>query len=236
MMNKKFKIKIFADGADIVTMKKYAGNKFISGLTTNPSLMKSAGINNYENFAKEIVRIINKPISFEVFSDDLDEMYIQAKKICSWGKNIFVKIPITNTKGRSTNKIIKKLSHEGVKLNITAIFTIKQVKGVYQNLDKNTESIISIFAGRIADTGIDPEILIKQSIKIFKNNKKHKILWASTRELYNIIQADKIGCQIITVTDDILKKLKLLNFNLDKYSLDTVKSFYYDAVAAGFKI
>jgi transaldolase len=235
-MNKKFKIKIFADGADIVTMKKYAGNKFISGLTTNPSLMKSAGINNYENFAKEIVRIINKPISFEVFSDDLDEMYIQAKKICSWGKNIFVKIPITNTKGRSTNKIIKKLSHEGVKLNITAIFTIKQVKGVYQNLDKNTESIISIFAGRIADTGIDPEILIKQSIKIFKNNKKHKILWASTRELYNIIQADKIGCQIITVTDDILKKLKLLNFNLDKYSLDTVKSFYYDAVAAGFKI
>lgn len=236
MMNKKFKIKIFADGADIVTMKKYAGNKFISGLTTNPSLMKSAGINNYENFAKEIVRIINKPISFEVFSDDLDEMYIQAKKICSWGKNIFVKIPITNTKGRSTNKIIKKLSHEGVKLNITAIFTIKQVKGVYQNLDKNTESIISIFAGRIADTGIDPEILIKQSIKIFKNNKKHKILWASTRELYNIIQADKIGCHIITVTDDILKKLKLLNFNLDKYSLDTVKSFYYDAVAAGFKI
>jgi transaldolase len=235
-MNKKFKIKIFADGADIVTMKKYAGNKFISGLTTNPSLMKSAGINNYENFAKEIVRIINKPISFEVFSDDLDEMYIQAKKICSWGKNIFVKIPITNTKGRSTNKIIKKLSHEGVKLNITAIFTIKQVKGVYQNLDKNTESIISIFAGRIADTGIDPEILIKQSIKIFKNNKKHKILWASTRELYNIIQADKIGCHIITVTDDILKKLKLLNFNLDKYSLDTVKSFYYDAVAAGFKI
>ena len=236
MMNKKFKIKIFADGADIVTMKKYAGNKFISGLTTNPSLMKSAGINNYENFAKEIVRTINKPISFEVFSDDLDEMYIQAKKICSWGKNIFVKIPITNTKGRSTNKIIKKLSHEGVKLNITAIFTIKQVKGVYQNLDKNTESIISIFAGRIADTGIDPEILIKQSIKIFKNNKKHKILWASTRELYNIIQADKIGCHIITVTDDILKKLKLLNFNLDKYSLDTVKSFYYDAVAAGFKI
>jgi transaldolase len=235
-MNKKFKIKIFADGADIVTMKKYAGNKFISGLTTNPSLMKSAGINNYENFAKEIVRTINKPISFEVFSDDLDEMYIQAKKICSWGKNIFVKIPITNTKGRSTNKIIKKLSHEGVKLNITAIFTIKQVKGVYQNLDKNTESIISIFAGRIADTGIDPEILIKQSIKIFKNNKKHKILWASTRELYNIIQADKIGCHIITVTDDILKKLKLLNFNLDKYSLDTVKSFYYDAVAAGFKI
>lgn len=236
MMNKKFKIKIFADGADIVTMKKYAGNKFISGLTTNPSLMKSAGINNYENFAKKIVRIINKPISFEVFSDDLDEMYIQAKKICSWGKNIFVKIPITNTKGRSTNKIIKKLSNEGVKLNITAIFTIKQVKGVYQNLDKNTESIISIFAGRIADTGIDPETLIKQSIKIFKDNKKHKILWASTRELYNIIQADKIGCHIITVTDDILKKLKLLNFNLDKYSLDTVKSFYYDAVAAGFKI
>lgn len=233
----KLKIKIFADGADEKHMLALNKLPHIKGLTTNPSLMKKAGVKNYSVFAKKILKKIKiKPISFEVFSDKHEEMYKQAKIISSWGKNVYVKIPITNSKGKSCHKIIKKLSDEKVNLNITAVFTINQVKNLKKNLNPKSKSIISIFAGRIADTGRNPANIIKQSIKMFSKNKNIEILWASTRELYNIFEANNLKCQIITVTPDILKKTKLINYNLNKYSLDTIKDFYNDAKAVGYKI
>ena len=233
----KLKIKIFADGADEKHMLALNKLPYIKGLTTNPSLMKKAGVKNYSVFAKKILKKIKiKPISFEVFSDKHEEMYKQAKIISSWGKNVYVKIPITNSKGKSCHKIIKKLSDEKVNLNITAVFTINQVKNLKKNLNPKSKSIISIFAGRIADTGRNPANIIKQSIKMFSKNKNIEILWASTRELYNIFEANNLKCQIITVTPDILKKTKLINYNLNKYSLDTIKDFYNDAKAVGYKI
>ena len=234
---KKFKIKIFADGADEKQMFYCNKQMLVSGLTTNPSLMKKSGIKNYENFAKNILKKIKKKnISFEVFSDDIYEMYNQAKKINNWGKNIFVKIPVSNSKGKSTYSLIKKLSAEGVKLNVTAVFTLDQVKNVFKSLSPKTESIISIFCGRIADTGVDPKNIIKKSLKICKKNKKIKILWASTRELFNIIEAEQCKCHIITVPKDILNKIKLIGYDLKKYSKETVKSFYLDAKKSGYKI
>ena len=233
----KLKIKIFADGADEKHMLALNKLPHIRGLTTNPSLMKKAGVKNYSVFAKKILKKIKiKPISFEVFSDKHEEMYRQAKIISSWGKNVYVKIPITNSKGKSCHKIIKKLSDEKVNLNITAVFTMNQVKNLKNNLNPKSKSIISIFAGRIADTGRNPANIIKQSIKMFSKNKNIEILWASTRELYNIYEANNLKCQIITVTPDILKKIKLINYNLNKYSLDTIKDFYNDAKAVGYKI
>ncbi|WP_440634190.1 transaldolase [Candidatus Pelagibacter sp. HIMB1746] len=233
----KLKIKIFADGADEKHMLDLNKLKHIKGLTTNPSLMKKAGIKNYSVFAKKILKKIKiKPISFEVFSDKHEEMYKQAKIISSWGKNVYVKIPITNSKGKSCHKIIKKLSDEKVNLNITAVFTISQVKILKNNLNPKSKSIISIFAGRIADTGRNPADIIKQSVKMFSKHKNVEILWASTRELFNIFEANNLKCQIITVTPDILKKIKLINYNLNKYSLDTIKDFYNDAKAVGYKI
>ncbi len=233
----KLKIKIFADGADEKHMLALNKLPHIKGLTTNPSLMKKAGVKNYSVFAKKILKKIKiKPISFEVFSDKHEEMYKQAKIISSWGKNVYVKIPITNSKGKSCHKIIKKLSDEKVNLNITAVFTMNQVKNLKKNLNPKSKSIISIFAGRIADTGRNPANIIKQSIKMFSKNKNIEILWASTRELYNIFEANNLKCQIITVTPDILKKTKLINYNLNKYSLDTIKDFYNDAKAVGYKI
>ncbi len=233
----KLKIKIFADGADEKHMLALNKLPHIKGLTTNPSLMKKAGVKNYSVFAKKILKKIKiKPISFEVFSDKHEEMYKQAKIISSWGKNVYIKIPITNSKGKSCHKIIKKLSDEKVNLNITAVFTMNQVKNLKKNLNPKSKSIISIFAGRIADTGRNPANIIKQSIKMFSKNKNIEILWASTRELYNIFEANNLKCQIITVTPDILKKTKLINYNLNKYSLDTIKDFYNDAKAVGYKI
>ena len=233
----KLKIKIFADGADEKHMLALNKLPHIKGLTTNPSLMKKAGVKNYSVFAKKILKKIKiKPISFEVFSDKHEEMYKQAKIISSWGKNVYVKIPITNSKGKSCHKIIKKLSDEKVNLNITAVFTMNQVKNLKKNLNPKSKSIISIFAGRIADTGRNPANIIKQSIKMFSKNKNIEILWASTREIYNIFEANNLKCQIITVTPDILKKTKLINYNLNKYSLDTIKDFYNDAKAVGYKI
>ncbi len=233
----KLKIKIFADGADEKHMLDLNKLKHIKGLTTNPSLMKKAGIKNYSVFAKKILKKIKiKPISFEVFSDKHEEMYKQAKIISSWGKNVYVKIPITNSKGKSCHKIIKKLSDEKVNLNITAVFTISQVKILKNNLNPKSKSIISIFAGRIADTGRNPADIIKQSVKMFSKRKNVEILWASTRELFNIFEANNLKCQIITVTPDILKKIKLINYNLNKYSLDTIKDFYNDAKDVGYKI
>jgi transaldolase len=230
-------IKIFADGADLDSIKRLLKNKLVKGFTTNPTLMKKAGIKNYEIFSKSVAKLVYpKSVSLEVFSDDLDEMYSQAKIISSWGKNIFVKIPIINTMGFSTNRIVKQLSDEKVNLNITAIFTFKQIKDVIKVLNKNSNTILSIFAGRIADSGRDPEHLIKKSIKISKKYKKIQILWASTREAYNIIQADNCGCHIITISDDIINKVKYFGKNLNTFSKETVKMFYNDAKSSGFKI
>ena len=234
---KRFKIKIFADGCNFKNIINYNKNKFIKGFTTNPSLMKLSGVKNYEKFAKKILKVVRfKPISFEVFSDELHEMYRQAKIISSWGENIYVKIPITNTKKISTQKILSKLSNQGIKVNITAVFTKKQLKQIYKSINKNSKVIISIFAGRIADTGRNPSDTIKYAIKLFKNFKNVEILWASTREIYNIVEAERIGCDIITITADILKKINLINYNLEKYSVETITDFYNDALKSKFRI
>ena len=231
------KVKIFADGANYDEMIKLSKISFVKGLTTNPSLMRKNKIKNYEIFAKKILKKIKKkPISFEVFSDNLDEMRKQAEIINSWGQNVYVKIPITNTKKKSTATLIKVLSNKNIKLNITAIMTVNQVKEVLKNLNPKTKSYISIFAGRIADTGRDPIPVMKEALKLMKKNKKSKLIWASTREVYNILQASKIKCHIITVTTDIIKKKALYNYNLSKYSLDTVKAFRKDALESNYKI
>tara|TARA_Y100000389_G_scaffold120331_1_gene117611 strand:- start:27341 stop:28057 length:717 start_codon:yes stop_codon:yes gene_type:complete len=230
-------IKIFADGANFNEMVGLSKTSFIKGLTTNPSLMRKNKIKNYQIFAKKILKVIkNKPISFEVFSDNLEEMKKQAEIINSWGKNVYVKIPITNTKKKPTSKLIKYLSNKNIKLNITAIMTIEQVKDVLKNLNPKIPSYISIFAGRIADTGRDPVPVMRKALKLMKKNKKSELIWASTREVYNIYQASKIKCHIITVTTDVLKKKSLYNYNLIKYSLDTVKGFRKDALKSNYKI
>ena len=231
------KIKIFSDGADKKEMLDMNSKTLIKGFTTNPSLMKKTGIKNYEAFAKDILSIIKeKPISFEVFSDDFDEMERQAMKIASWANNVYVKIPITNTKKQNSAKLIKRLSEKKVKLNITAIMTLDQVKTVVKILDKKIPNIISVFAGRIADTGRNPIPIMKDCLNEMKNYPNSELLWASSRELLNIIQSDDIGCHIITVTNDIINKLELINFDLEEYSLNTVKTFYKDASEANFKI
>ena len=231
------KIKIFSDGADKKEMLDMNSKTLIKGFTTNPSLMKKTGIKNYEAFAKDILSIIKeKPISFEVFSDDFDEMERQAMKIASWADNVYVKIPITNTKKQNSAKLIKSLSEKKVKLNVTAIMTLDQVKIAVKMLDKKIPSIISVFAGRIADTGRDPIPIMKDCLNEMKNNPSSELLWASSREFLNIFQADTIGCHIITVTNDIINKVELINFDLEEYSLNTVKKFYKDASEADFKI
>jgi transaldolase len=233
----KLKVQIFADGADKTGMLEMYNKSFIKGLTTNPTLMKKAGIKDYEAFAKDILNDVkDKSISFEVFSDDLDEMENQALKIATWGDNVYVKIPVTNTKGIPTYSLIKKLSDKGVKVNVTAIMTLEQVRDVVLSLNHSVPSYVSVFAGRIADTGVDPVPLMAAAVQITSMNSKAEVIWASPRELLNIFQADEIGCQVITVTNDILKKLELVDYDLNSYSLDTVKMFYNDALSAGFKI
>ena len=233
----KLKIKIFADGAEIESIKKLNSNNFIKGFTTNPSLMKKAGVKDYKEFALKLLsEIKDKPISFEVFSDEIPEMEKQAYEISKWGKNVNVKIPVTNTKKESTAELIRKLSSKGIVCNITALFTTDQVKEVYDAIDKSTPSILSVFAGRIADTGKDPSDIIKYSVDLVKSKSKTEVLWASTRETLNIFQAEKLNCQIITVPHEILGKLSYLDKNLEDFSLETVKSFYKDSIAAGFKI
>ena len=229
--------KIFADGANYNEMIKLNNTNFIEGLTTNPSLMRKNKIKNYSIFAKKILKSIKKkPISFEVFSDNLDEMKKQAEIINSWGKNVYVKIPITNTKKESTSKVIKYLSDKNIKLNITAIMTIDQVKEVLKNLNPKTPSYISIFAGRIADTGRDPLPVMTKALNLMKKNKKSELIWASTSEVYHIFQASQIRCHIITITTDLIKKISLNKYDLEKYSLDTVKVFRKDALKSNYKI
>jgi transaldolase len=232
----KLKVKIFADGADKPGMLNMYARPYIRGLTTNPTLMKKAGITDYKVFAKEILSVItDKPVSFEVFSDDFAEMERQALEIAGWGDNVYVKIPVTNTKRDPSYDLVRKLSSTGVKLNVTAMMSLAQVKSVVDALHASVPSYVSIFAGRIADTGRDPVPLMATALQIVQQKPKTELIWASPRELLNIFQADQIGCHIITVTNDILKKLNLVDYDLDEYSLDTVKMFYNDAVTAGFR-
>ena len=231
------KVKIFADGADKAGMLEMYAKPYIKGLTTNPTLMNKAGIADYRVFAKDILSVIkDKPISFEVFSDDFKDMERQAMEIAGWGNNVYVKIPVTNTQRETCYNLVKKLAAQKVKLNVTAIMTLAQVRDVVAVLDPQVPSYVSVFAGRIADTGCDPVPLMADAVKILKAAPAAELIWASPRELLNIFQADDIGCQVITVTNDILKKLSLVGYDLSEYSLDTVKMFYRDALAAKYKI
>lgn len=230
-------IKIFADGADKASMLEMSQRSYIKGLTTNPTLMRKAGISDYASFAKNILQHIQeKPISFEVFSDDFEEMEEQAHLISSWGNNVYVKIPVMNTKAIPAYDLIHRLANAGIKQNITALMTLEQVNQATQALSQGPSAYISVFAGRIADTGCDPLPLMKQSLEQLKPYHQLELIWASPRELLNIFQADEIGCHIITVTNDILSKLALVGKNLEEFSLETVKMFYNDAQLAGFSL
>ena len=230
-------IKIFADGADKVGMLSMYKNLRIDGFTTNPTLMRKAGITDYMGFAKEILQTIDdKPVSFEVFADEFEEMERQAREIATWGSNVYVKIPVTNTKKLSTASLIKKLSAEGVQLNITAILSLEQVSDVADALKNGSSSFVSVFAGRIADTGVDPVPLMKRALEILKPVSNAELLWASPREVLNVYQAESIGCHIITATNDILNKLDLKGKDLEEYSLETVQMFFDDAQQAGYKL
>lgn len=231
------KIKLFADGADLAGIKEMYANPMIKGFTTNPTLMRKAGIQDYKAFAHQVLEAIpDRPISFEVFADEFDEMERQALEIASWGKNVSVKIPVTNTRKESAGPLIERLSKAGVALNVTALTTLEQVCDVTARLAPDVPAIISVFAGRIADTGRDPVPLMAEAVKIMRDKPKSELIWASPRELLNIFQADSVGCHIITATNDILKKLSLVGKDLDQYSLETVQMFYKDAQAAGYKI
>jgi transaldolase len=235
---KDLKVKIFADGADKAGMLQLNANPLIQGLTTNPTLMRKAGLTDFEAFARDILQSITaKPISLEVFSDEFPEMKRQALKINGWAKNVYVKIPITNTRSESSLPLIKELANEGVKLNVTAILTLEQVEGVSKSLDAKIPAVVSVFAGRIADTGVDPVSIMVESKKILKNLPQAELLWASVREVLNIFQANDCGCDIVTVPHDILAKaMKTSGVGLNEMSLDTVKMFANDAKAAGFSL
>ena len=231
------KVRIFADGADKQGMLEFYRNPHIKGFTTNPTLMRKAGIADYETFARDILSVIpDRSISFEVFADDFDEMERQARRIAPWGKMVSVKIPITNTKRESSISLVRKLSHEGIALNVTAMFTLQQVRDVVAAVKGGAPCFVSVFAGRIADTGRDPVPLMAEAVKLLKEAPNTALIWASPRELLNIFQADDIGCHVITVTNDILKKLSLVGKNMDDYSLETVKMFYDDGRAAKYTL
>jgi len=237
LMSSQLKIKIFADGADLASMLKLASDPLIKGFTTNPTLMRQAGIRDYEAFAREVVaHIPDRPISFEVFSDELAEMEGQALHIAEWGDNVYVKVPITNTKGQSTRPVLKALAARGVKMNVTALLTVAQVEATVEALAAAPASCISVFAGRIADTGRDPLPVMTRSLELMLPHPHLELIWASPRELLNIIQADSIGCHIITVTPDLLKKLPTVGKDLEQFSLETVQMFYNDARTAGFTL
>ena len=230
-------VKIFADGADLAGMLELYKQPFIKGFTTNPTLMRKAGIKDYKGFAREVLQAIpDRPISFEVFSDEFAEMERQAREIAGWGENVYVKIPVTNTRGETAAPLVKRLSHAGVKLNVTALMPLAQVREVVDAVAGGAPSCISVFAGRMADTGADPVPHMAAAVKLLRAAPAAELIWASPRELLNIFQADEIGCHIITVTHDILKKLSLVGRDLHDYSLDTVKMFHTDAAAAGFAL
>ncbi len=232
------KIKVFADGADYDEIRTLSKDDNITGFTTNPSLMAKSGVKDYKEFSMRVIEILDgKPVSLEVFSDDIEEMKSQAKKIASWDDSIYVKIPVTNSKGVSTEPIIESLSNDGIKLNITALFTEKQVTTIMKCLNKDVNSIISIFAGRIANAGVNPIPLISSTVNYVNDNlKKSEVLWASAREPYNIIEANNCGCHIITLPINFIKSMSMFGKDLEQYSLETVKMFYDDAVKSNFKI
>jgi len=232
------KIKIYSDGADKASMLEMAKNPNIQGLTTNPSLMKKAGITDYRTFCHEVLKEVkDKPISFEVFTDEIADMKRQGLEINTWGKNVYVKIPISNSEGQSTIPLIKELTQQGVKLNVTAIMTMQQTVDTVNALKGGAPSIVSIFAGRIADTGRDPMALMQAASMLCRGtDPKIELLWASTREVFNIVQAEQAGCHIITVPPDLIKKMKMMNQDLNQLSLETVRAFKADAESAGFKL
>ena len=231
------KTKIFCDSADFTTIKKFNNNSLVSGFTTNPSLMKLSGAKNYRHYSLKLLKVCKKkPISLEVFGDTFDQMLRQAMIINSWGKNVYVKIPVVNSKGLFSGKVIKTLSQKGIKLNITAVYTVNQVKKILKSINKNSKTIISIFSGRMSDAGKDPVPIIKESVRLTKKMKKVEILWASTREAYNYLQAKKCGCSIITMPSAIIQKISKFGKTYQELTLDTVKNFLKDSVASDFKI
>jgi transaldolase len=231
------KVQIFADGAEKAAMLEMYKNPIVKGFTTNPTLMRKVGISDYEAFAKEVVAAIpDRSISFEVFADDFAEMERQARRIAPWGKNVSVKIPITNTKGESAVPLVRKLSQDGIGVNVTAMFTLKQVDDVVAAVRGGAPCFVSVFAGRIADTGRDPVPVMAEAVKKLRAAPNAQLIWASPRELLNIFQADDIGCHVITVTNDLIKKLSLVGKDMDAYSLETVKMFFDDGKAAGYKL
>jgi transaldolase len=230
-------IKIFADGADLKGIKEAAAAPYVKGFTTNPTLMRQAGVTDYKQFALEVLKLIpDRPVSFEVFADDFPTMEAQGREIASWGSNVYVKIPVTNTKGEFAGPLMTRLSAAGIKLNVTAIMTNEQVKRVAAALAKDVPAVVSVFAGRIADTGRDPVPIMREAVALLKDRPLAELLWASPRELLNIFQADEIGCHIITVTGDVIRKLALVGKDLDRYSLETVAMFHKDALSAAFTI
>ncbi len=236
-MAESLSIKIFADGADLPSILKLSRDPLIKGVTTNPTLMRKAGVEDYEAFARTLLgEVTDMPVSLEVLADDFDEMERQALEIASWGANVNVKIPITNTRGESACGLIGRLSRQGVVVNATAILSLDQVRAVSDALDPETPAIVSVFAGRVADTGVDPAPHMAQALEILRERPKAELLWASPRELLNLFHADAVGCHIITVTNDILAKLHLVGKDLDEYSRETVDMFYRDATAAGYAI
>ena len=231
------KTKIFCDSADFTTIKKFNNNSLVSGFTTNPSLMKLSGAKNYRHYSLKLLKVCKKkPISLEVFGDTFDQMLRQAMIINSWGKNVYVKIPVVNSKGLFSGKVIKTLSQKGIKLNITAVYTVNQVKKILKSINKNSKTIISIFSGRMSDVGKDPIPIIKESVRLTKKMQKVEILWASTREAYNYLQAKKCGCSIITMPSAIIQKISKFGKTYQELTLDTVKNFLKDSVASDFKI
>jgi transaldolase len=231
------RIKLFADGADKAGMLEMARLPYVAGFTTNPTLMRKAGVVDYKSFAREVLEAIpDRPISFEVFSDEFVEMERQARQIAAWGANVYVKIPVTNTRSEPSYGLIRRLSEAGIKLNVTAILTLEQVREVSAALAGQTPSVISVFAGRIADTGRDPIPLMAAAVELMRPHPSQELLWASPRELLNVFQADAVGCHIITATNDVLKKLALVGKDLTAYSLDTVKMFHDDARQAGYTL
>jgi transaldolase len=231
------RVKIFADGADLAGMKEMYRQPFIKGFTTNPTLMRKAGIGDYRRFADEVLRAIpDRPISFEVFSDEFCDMERQAREISSWAPNVYVKIPITNTRGETATRLVQRLSRSGVKVNVTALLSLRQVRDVASALSGGAPACVSVFAGRVADTGCDPLPLMACAVRVLQSAPNAELIWASPRELLNVFHADAVGCHIITATQDILKKLSLVGRDLEDYSLETVQMFYNDAAQAGFAL
>jgi len=233
----KLRVQVFADGADRAGIEALAHNPVIRGFTTNPTLMRASGVSDYEAFARDVLGLVgDRPISFEVFADDFGEMIRQGRRIAAWGPQVFVKIPVTNTRGNPSSDVLRTLSSEGVQLNVTAMTTPEQVERVVACLDLGARHFVSLFAGRIADTGRDPLPLVRRCLEILQPRPEVRLIWASPREILNVIQADEVGCHVITVTHDLLKKLSLLGKDLDEYSLETVQMFHRDGVSAGFEL